>query len=227
MQVLRSLALASFVMGIALLLLGVVWNSGDSTSTAVDDDFTPFAPTPVTPAPSPSLSPTGTAAHTATPTPTPFDGAVTRFKIPRFNVDAGIEDLGLLPNNVLDVPRDPLNVGWYEIYDKPGFGGNALFSAHVDYYPNILGPFHKLARLDPDDEVIVVMENGAEYRYRVISKQRYLVAEIKMGELIAAKDRPPGKEWVTLITCGGEFVRGPQGWGDYLHRDVVIAERIS
>jgi hypothetical protein len=23
----------------------------------------------------------------------------------------------------LDTPKDPLNTGWYEIYDRPGFGG--------------------------------------------------------------------------------------------------------
>jgi len=227
MPVVRSLALASFAVGVGLLVTVLLTYARDNDAPAAQD-FTPFAPTP-TPLVSesnPSATSTSTATQTPSPTATPFDGAVARLRIPRFEVDSAIEEIGILPNNQLDVPKDPLNTGWYYIYDRPGFGGNALFAAHVDYWPNIIGPFNKLWQLDPDDQVVVVMENGLEYTYRVISKQRYPVSEIPMGDLIAAPGKPPGKEWITLITCGGEFVRGPQG-GEYVDRDVVVAERIS
>jgi sortase (surface protein transpeptidase) len=208
--------------------------------TRDDDDPVPVAPVIVqqtatpsaTSTPSPTATPSATPTATPTPTPeptatpAPFNGSVGRLKIPRFNVDSAIEAIGILPNNQLDVPHNPYNTGWYYIYDKPGFGGNAVFAAHVDYWPNIIGPFYNLSQLLEDDEIVVVMENGLEYTYRVFFKQRYSVETIPMGDLVLAPDKPEGAEWVTLITCGGQLVQGPQG-GEYLERDVVIAERIS
>lgn len=225
MTLFRALALASFALGIGLLVFVLLTGDGNSGSPPAGA-FTPFAPT-ASPTPSePSPSPSATATVTPDPTPVPYDGAVARLRIPRFGVDSAIEDIGILPNNQLDVPRDPLNTGWYYIYDKPGFGGNAVFAAHVDYWPDIIGPFNKLSQMEPNDEVVVVMDNGVEYTYRVFFKQRYDVETIPMGDLVNAPDKPEGAEWITLITCGGELIVGPRG-GEYTDRDVVIAERVS
>ena len=175
-------------------------------------------------------TPTLPVVATPSPTPQPFAGEVAGFGIPRFEVDALIENIGLIPGeNQLDVPKDPLKVGWYGIYDRPGWMGNSVFSAHVDYWPNIRGPFFNLAKLEPGDEVSVVMENGQEYRYRVFRKRRYDVKTIPMGELIWPTEKPRNAEWITLITCGGRFraYLDGGGAGEYLDRDVVVAERIS
>ena len=228
MRVLRFLAIASFVVGAGLLVVGFV-RSGSSSDTRKVDAIATFAPsaTAIPPGPAPER-PTGTVTPEPTPAgPPPFDGAVTRLKIPRFKVDSAIESIGLVANtNQLDTPRDPHNTGWYNLYDKPGFSGNAVFSAHVDYFPNILGPFNQLSKIDPNDEIVVTMENGLEYRYRVISKQRYNIDDLNMGELIWPTTKPAGAEWITLITCGGRFVKTQaSGAGEYLSRDVVIAQR--
>lgn len=222
MKILRVLAIVSFLAGLSLLVAGFVTGRDDNDPRQAEapPEFTS------TPTPRPSVSPT--AANTPTATPAPFDGALARFKIPRFNVDVPVEDIGLLPTNVLDTPADPHNVGWYDIYDKPGFGGNAVFSAHVDYWPDIRGPFYNLRNLQAGDEVVVVMEDGREYRYRVISYKRYDVNSIPMGDLISAPEKPDDVEWITMITCGGTFAQlSEEGWGEYLDRDVVVAERVS
>lgn len=176
-----------------------------------------------------SAVPSPLSTVTATPTPAPFDGPVQRLLIPRFGVESTVEPIGLVPGaNQLDTPKDPLNTGWYEIYDRPGFGGNAVFSAHVDYYPNIKGPFYNRAKAEAGDEILVEMANAQIYTYRIFFKQRYDVASIPMGELIEAPAKPEGAEWITLITCGGRFrALNPDGSGpgEYLDRDVVIAER--
>jgi sortase (surface protein transpeptidase) len=224
MKVARALSFALLAAGVALVGLAFSCGGGNKAE----------APTP-TPAglafnstPGPTMAVATNTSIPPSPTPTPFDGAVARLKIPRFNVDSEIEPLGLTADNRLDVPHNPHNTGWYSIYSKPGFGKNAVFSAHVDYFPNIKGPFYNLAKMEVGDEVIVVMENGLEYRYRVIANQRFLESRFPTGELIDAPDRPEGSEWITLITCGGEFrATSPSGAGEYLHRDVIIAERIS
>lgn len=218
MKILRLLAVISFVAGLGLLVAGFVANNdgrADNREQTAPPEFTSTpTPTPVTP-------------FTPTPTPPPFDGAISQFSLPTLGVTADVEAIGLLPNNQLDTPHNPHNVGWYDIYDKPGFGGNAVFSAHVDYWPDIKGPFHDLRNVAAGDEVVIVMEDGTEYLYRVISYKRYPVDEIPMGDLIWPENRPEGVEWITMITCGGRFQpTSEEGYGDYLDRDVVVAERV-
>ena len=156
-------------------------------------------------------------------------------RIPALDVEAPIEAIGLLEEiNELDVPS-PRNVGWYYIYDKPGFGTNSLYSAHKDYYPNILGPFNRLTELEDGDLVIVVMDDGREYVYEVFFQRRYETGGVPMGDLIRpheAEDpelrRPADEEWAILITCGGDFIPTEEsGAGYYVHRDVVIARLIE
>ena len=152
---------------------------------------------------------------------------VSQVRIPRFGVESAVEAIGLLPNNELDVPKNPHNTGWYHIYDQPGQGGNAVFSAHVSYYPDIRGPFYNLSQLSGGDEIIVRLGSGTELKYRVISNQRYSVNSMPMGRIIDAPERPAGEEWITLITCGGRSrsLSGNGGPVEYLDRDVVVAVR--
>jgi hypothetical protein len=222
MKLLRILAVTSFLAGVALLAYGFIQSEGDDDGEPAAVETYDIRVT---------LTPTPTLATTATPTatPTPYDGGVARLLLPSLGVDSAIEVIGVKPNNEMDVPHDPLNTGWYDVegWGKPGHGSNSVMAAHVDYYPNIIGPFNKLKDLVPgEDDVVVVMDNGLEYRYRVIRKARFTVEEIKMGELIWPEEKPEGAEWITLITCGGEFVSSqPGGPGEYKHRDVVVAER--
>lgn len=226
MRVLRAASLITFGLGAGLLVAGLFWGGNGQ---AVAHPFTPIDVAPSSPTQSPADTPSPSPFATATPTQTPYAGSVARLKIPRFNVDSAIESIGLIPGqNQLDVPKNPLNTGWYDIYDRPGWGGNAVFSAHVDYFPNIKGPFYNLHQLDAGDEIVVVMGDGGEYVYRLIRKACYPEDSIPMGDLIWPRDKPAGAEWVTLVTCGGRFqaYKGGNGAGQYLDRDVVVAERV-
>lgn len=231
MKILRVLAVLSFVAGVALLVVGFTRSGGGARPAAQSATIQEFDLR--TPAPeSPSPSPTPTDAATPTPTPAPFDGALASLEIPRFKVDAPVEAINFVPGtNQLATPSDPHDAGWYDQYAKPGFGGNAVFSGHVDYWPDIIGPFNKLSLLAADDEIVVHMKDGPTYRYRVIAVHRYPEATIPMGDLIWPKDRPAEEEWITLITCGGRFQSydpsRPSGPGQYLDRDVVVAQRVQ
>ncbi len=215
MKFARTLSLAVFALGAILLIAGVACSGGD----AQEPDPTP------TPTETATATPTATRTPPPTPTatPTPFDGAVARIRIPRFNVDAPIEELAINDRNELDTPKDENTaVGWYYIYDKPGWSGNAIFSAHV-YYHSIPAPFVSLAKSVEGDEVFVVMEDGTEYRYTVISNKRYHRDDMPMGDIIWPKEKADYDEWVTLITCGGELDSTGQ---EYVSRDVIVAKRI-
>jgi sortase (surface protein transpeptidase) len=228
LTILKRAAIGTFAVGAALLLAGIVATiarSGDSP--AAEPEPTPTAVTTATNTATARPTATGTPLP-PTPTPTPFGGAVARFQMEAYSVDSEVEPIGLDTTNQLQTPTDPLDTGWYYIYDRPGWGGNAVFAAHVDYFPNIRGPFYNLADSKEGDRYHIVMENGTRYVYEFMRYEQYTVENIPMGDLIYPTDKPADEEWITLITCGGELVRdSPGGPGHYLHRDVVVAKLVE
>lgn len=224
MRILRALSIACSVAGAATVFLAVACSGGDkdeATPTAADTaTATSTATATVTPSPTPS------------PTPTPFDGKVSRMSIPSLGIDYPIEELGIIPGkNELDTPKNATGaIGWYHIYQKPGFGKNSLWSAHVNYNGRA-GPFANLNKAEVNTEITVSMADGPTYTYSVFSKTRYTIYNIPMGELIDQPTKPEGDEWITLITCSCEPGRvldpDGDGFGECLDRDVVTARRIS
>lgn len=232
MKVLPYLAIFTFVAGLSLLVVGYAFQSD-----------VPAAPEP-TPVAFDLRSPTATRTATATPTtpptdapsptatPTPFDGPLVRMVAESIGVNHEIEEIGLLPNNQLDTPKDGVNkVGWYHIYKRPGWGENAVFAAHVNYNFK-RGPFADLHKAQAGDQISIEMADGSTYVYEVFYFKRYDVQSIPMGDLIDGildgVQRPADEEWITLITCGGRFqATQPNGLGEYLDRDVLVAKRIQ
>jgi sortase (surface protein transpeptidase) len=218
-----------------ILMLGLLVSACSSsedpepTATLVPPTATATNTAVPTSTSTPSPTPTATPSPTPTATPLPYDGKVASMRIPRFGVDAIVEEIGIDAGNQLETPTDPRDVGWYGIYQKPGHGLNSVFSAHINYYPNIIGPFNKLGEAAAGDEIVVVMDNGIEYTYVVLTNNQYTVDTIPMGDIIWPDDRPADEEWISLITCGGTFVynNGATGPGHYLHRDVVVAKLID
>jgi hypothetical protein len=212
------------LLGVAFLATMFGWDGG-----------TPAEPDPPTAAPTRTRIPDSTetvapttAPLTPTATATPYGGTVARLQLEAFSVDALVEEVAIDANNVMETPVDPHKVGWYYIYDRPGWGGNAVFSAHVDYWPNIKGPFNRLDETEMGDRIHVVMADGTRYIYEVIAIDRYVAETMPTGDIIEPPNLPAGQEWITLITCGGDFVRrSEEGWGDYLHRDVVVARLVQ
>jgi hypothetical protein len=241
---LRLARLAPFALlaaGVSALAFAVACGGGggDAATPAPTQEASPSGTSAATRTPTPR--PTDTP--TPVPTPTPYDGKVMALRIPKLRVSAPIEELAINSRGELDTPKaENTAVGWYYIYDKPGrlnpdnrgwidwggksrlegFYGNAVFSAHV-YYHSIPAPFQRLTQLTEGDEVIVTMEDGREYTYRVVSKARYHRDTIDMGKVIWPPDKPDDQEWITLITCGGEL----DSTGlEYVSRDVVVAMRL-
>jgi hypothetical protein len=212
----RSLSIATLLLGMALVVFIAACGGGGDKAT----------PTSAPASPTATKTPTGTPTQPPTPTatPTPYDGDVAKFIIPKLGVDAPVENLGVDASNTMETPtRENTDVGWYHIWDRPGWNGNAVFSAHV-YWENVPAPFQKLDSLTTGDEVDIEMNNGQVYKYQVISKNRYNRDTIPMGDIIWPKDRPADEQWITMITCGGQL--DSTGW-EYLSRDVLVAKRIA
>ena len=148
----------------------------------------------------------------------PRVAAAARIAIPRIGVDASLVDIGITPDGYMDSPASASTVGWYQHGARPGEGGNAVFTGHVDFIH--VGPavFWNLARLEASDLLAISLEDGSSIRYRVVSVATYSLPALDMEAVLA----PTPVETVTLITCGGVF-----SGTDYSHRVVVRATRIG
>ena len=193
----------------ALILTGAVDDgySGPGTSTVFGD---PLSDEYLRPQPSPTAD-----------LPPPSEAPIARISIPRFEVDAQIVVRGVDAGGVMETPDGPSDVAWYDFSARPGFGSNAVFSAHVDYINYGPAVFWHLKDLEEGDLVEVTLTDGTVYKYAIAGRQQVSasVTGEELGRIIGSTEQ----EIITLITCGGSF---DASVGQYDQRVVVRAERI-
>lgn len=166
---------------------------------------------------------TPTAGPSPTPTnrfPTPTDAPIARLVIPDADIDAPVVTKGVDAAGVMLSPDNATDTAWYDFSARPGFGGNAVFSGHVDYIR--VGPavFWNLKDLEAGDIIEVHLQDGTVMKYSVSSKHQYDAATAPVDQIVGATP----EEVVTLITCSGTFNSGSH---QYDKRLVVRAERIA
>ena len=197
-------ALAGAGVLMVLTLTGVI----DTNTYAGPGDPTPFESTHTPPA-------------TSEPLPTPSNAPIIGLVIPKYGIDAPIQVKGVDANNVMISPDGPTNVAWYDFSAKPGHGGNAVFSGHVDYIDYGPAVFWNLKDLVAGDIVEVRLEDGTVYTYSVDSL-RVVSANPTQEELVDIVG-PTTEDVITMITCGGTF---SQETNQYDQRTVVRARRV-
>ena len=174
-----------------------------------------------------TASPSGDSALMTTPstpgdigsTATPNSAPLLRIVIPRIGVDAPITVKGISADGVMEVPDGPEDVAWYGFTARPGSGGNAVFSAHLDYHNYGPAVFSGLNELENGDLVQVYLADGTVYRYEVVLSLSYSAETAPSEDIVG----PTSREVITLITCAGSF---DQASRRYSHRLVVRAERM-
>ena len=172
--------------------------------------------------------PTATPTATPVPTPTPSDAAIARLIIDRIGVDAAVIALGLDENALPQTFDDPYDAVWYDFSGKPGWGSNAVFSGHVDWTLDgqpVPGVFYWLDDVAVGDVVEIKLEDGTDYKYRVIANLQLLDGDPKILDLMGATPF----DMITLVTWGHYWkpvthVPGERFWSQ---RTVVRAELMS
>ncbi|UOQ94028.1 class F sortase [Halobacillus shinanisalinarum] len=140
----------------------------------------------------------------------------TNVKVPSIGIDAPVNEVGVLENGQMGVPKNNAVAGWFEPGTKPGNTGNAVLAGHVD---NRSGPavFYYLKNLQKGDEIIVTNEEGKELTYVVQKLESYPADEAPIKEIFGKTD----KKRLNLITCTGVFDDEKR---TYLDRLVVYSE---
>lgn len=178
-------------------------------------------PTPVT-----AVLPTAIPSPTAIPDPSPTveptvapEIPITRIEIPSIGVDAEVVTKGVTAEGVMEDPKGPWEVAWYNFSALPNRVGNIVMAGHLDYINVGAAVFYKLGSLKEGDEVLINLENGETATYRVTTVASYNASTAPVQEIVG----PTTVETVTLITCGGAFNRSTR---EYDSRVIVRAERV-
>lgn len=140
-----------------------------------------------------------------------------QLQIPKIKVDTAIEQVGVLDNGQMGVPKDENQVGWFEPGVKPGSKGNAVIAGHVD---SKTGPavFYELDQLKTGDDVTIIDENGNTLTFRVTKTESYDTKHAPIEDIFGATS----SRQLNLITCSGTF-----GDGGYDERFVVYTELVD
>ena len=160
----------------------------------------------------------GAAAAPTVQKPQTFPSPLRRLRIKTIGVDAAVEIRNLEADGVMQSPTSPDLVAWYGFTPKPGVGGNAVLSGHVDYINKGPAVFWDLKKLVDGDSIEAVLEDGTIIQYAVSAQQSYPIETIPMADVLA----PTSTESLTLITCGGAF-----SGGKYTHRLVLRATKTA
>lgn len=129
--------------------------------------------------------------------------------IPRLEVSAPVDELGLQENGEMAVPEDFSRTGWYNGLEAPGEVGTAVIVGHLDSYT---GPavFFRATELVAGDEILVTRADESVVRFVVERAEQYDKNKFPTIAVYAPTDRPT----LRLITCGGDFDKKSRNYTD-------------
>ena len=145
-------------------------------------------------------------------------GLPKRLKIPKINVDAAIEYVGLTPLGAMDIPKGPDGVVWFEPGERPGVVGSAVIAGHYGWKDGKKATFDNLHVLQKGDKVYVEDENGLTISFVVKEIKKY-DEKADASNVFGSSD---GKSHLNLITCEGVWSKTSES---YSQRLIVFTDR--
>ncbi|MDP2708541.1 MAG: class F sortase [bacterium] len=142
-----------------------------------------------------------------------------RLKIPKINIDAAVEYVGLTSQGAMDVPKDSSDVAWFELGARPGDNGSAVITGHYGRWKNGKGSvFDDLNKLSEGDRLYIEDEKGATITFVVREKRRYY-PDADAKDVFSSND---GKSHLNLITCDGVWDKAAKS---YSKRLIVFTDK--
>jgi LPXTG-site transpeptidase (sortase) family protein len=141
-------------------------------------------------------------------------------RIPKINVNASIESVGLDSQKRMDVPKNSSDVAWYDLGYKPGQKGNAVIAGHYDRKDGSPAVFWDLAKLAPGDKIYVTDVTGKEQTFEVTGNQKFPYDNFPLKEVFGDSS----DAMLNLITCQGTW---NSTTGMYSHRSVIFSKLVQ
>lgn len=134
--------------------------------------------------------------------------------IPKINIQANIQDLGINSNGEMDVPDNTIDVGWFKFGSRPGEKGSAVIAGHFNG-ENGKGVFTNLNKLKEGDKLYIKDNNGISFVFVVRKSHIYDPGYVE--EVFNSND----SSHLNLITCDGVWDENKKS---YSKRLVVFAD---
>lgn len=155
---------------------------------------------------------------TASTTQEAIVGLPILLSIPAININAAVENVGLTPDGAMDAPKNPTDVGWYELGPRPGEVGSAVIAGHVGWKDSTQAAFDKVASLRKGDILYVKNAEGATITF-VVRELRMYDKDQDASSIFNSFD---GKAHLNLIACEGVWSAATKS---YSKRLVVFADK--
>lgn len=142
-----------------------------------------------------------------------------QIQIPKINVSARIESVGLTSDGAVDVPKVPANAAWYSVGPRPGEKGSAVIVGHYGRWKNGDGSvFDNINTLKKGDKLYVKNTKGTMITFIVKETKKYDPDAIAI-DVFNSND---GKSHLNLITCEGVWNKISKS---YSQRLVVFSDK--
>jgi hypothetical protein len=158
-------------------------------------------------------------ASTAPPAPIGVPRSTpVALRIPAIGISVLVSQLGLNPDQSVQVPTDFQVPGWYELGPSPGQIGSAVILGHIDSHE---GPaiFFNLRQLVVGDGVDVTLADGVVADFAVTSVAMYLKDQFPAQQVYGSHSY----SGLQLVSCGGSF---DSETGHYLSNIVVYTSLV-
>jgi sortase A len=158
--------------------------------------------------------------YKVTPVPTVAPGIPTIITIPKINIHAAVESVGMDSQGRMDVPKTADDTAWFSHGYKPGMNGSAVIDGHLDKVTGAPAVFWNLKQLSSGDQIIVSENNGKTYTFAVERIIRYPYNSFPIKEVFGATQTP----MLNLITCNGVWDKNTKNYSDRL---VIYSKLVS
>ncbi len=139
-------------------------------------------------------------------------------KIPKINVDAPVEDVGLTSQGAMDIPKGPNGAVWFNLGPRPGEVGSAVIAGHYGWKNEIPAVFDNLHKLEKGDKIYIKDEKGITMTFVVRQLRTY--GEDEDASLVF--DSSDGGAHLNLVTCQGVWNKNKKS---YSNRLVVFTDK--
>jgi LPXTG-site transpeptidase (sortase) family protein len=129
-------------------------------------------------------------------------GIPKRLKIPNIEVDADILSVGLAADGSMDTPKEPAEVAWFNLGEKPGDLGSAVITGHYGTWKNgSKSVFDNLNKLKKGDKVYIEDDKGDTISF-VVREIRSYDPTADATDVFSSDD---DLSHLNLITCEGTW----------------------
>lgn len=137
--------------------------------------------------------------------------------IPKINVSAEVQLVGITEDGLMDVPKSPEKVGLFSLGPLPGEIGSSVITGHYDDENGKQAVFYNLDKLVKGDKLIIENKDAIVTTFIVKEIKKY--DEKYAEEIFSSNDM----SHLNLVTCAGKWSNFDNS---YDNRLVVFSDKL-